>query len=602
MSRTIRTKSIFPITVRKLSVAAVRDVTPNIRRITLMGDELKSFETNGVRVPAFVSEGFDDHIKMVFPENGEFVEMGEQREGTFDWTREALVASRNYSVRRFDAEKGEVDVDFVRHGHGPATKWAYSVQQGGEVYVAGPKSSDSTPTVPWHLLIADETALPAVGRWLEEADENTRAVIVVEVPTEADIQRIETRASVEMHWVVREKNVAAGFSDALLTKLRSLDLPEGEPFAWVAGEAVTIAPIRRFLRDELGYPKDHVEVVGYWRRDEARAGEGNAAADMHLVHELSEIVPPVVVRVAATLRIPALIAEGRQTAAEIASVVSADERAVAAVLVAMAAFGLAVRGEDGRYTLTGAGAILVDADVEQYLDLASPAVQRELAVVHLLETIRSGGEAAYRATFGASESERRASDAEFANAVQREACDEYEYLAGPIAQLALVRDAGSIVVAGDGAAQIAHALSNRAVTIVAEPSQRASIEASAAPGASLAFVDASRLGPFPAADVVVILGEIEKLANADAVFLLTNALKAARSSVLLVENVSDAAEEDDHIAQAALTSLAAYGVPMRTSAEFRALAEKAGAADAKTVQIGWGFGRAGIVITPATAS
>ena len=92
-----------------------------------------------------------------------------------------------------------------------------------------------------------------------------RGHIIVEVPTSDDIQDIPTEADVEIDWLVRG-SIAPGESGLMFEAVRSLDLPEGRTFAWCAGETLTIAPIRRYLRREIGLPKEDVEVVGYWRK------------------------------------------------------------------------------------------------------------------------------------------------------------------------------------------------------------------------------------------------------------------------------------------------------------------------------------------------
>ena len=52
---------------------------------------------------------------------------------------EARPTIRTYTVRRFDAAAGELDVDFVLHaGHGPAAAWARDAQPGAWVGVSEP--------------------------------------------------------------------------------------------------------------------------------------------------------------------------------------------------------------------------------------------------------------------------------------------------------------------------------------------------------------------------------------------------------------------------------------------------------------------------------
>ena len=63
------------------------------------------------------------------------------------------------------------------------------------------------------------------------------------------------------------------------TFVRTLaELPDGDGFVWVAGEAVSVRPLRRYLRDELGLARGSVDVDGYWRR--GVAGHDHHADDV----------------------------------------------------------------------------------------------------------------------------------------------------------------------------------------------------------------------------------------------------------------------------------------------------------------------------------
>ena len=38
-----------------------------------------------------------------------------------------------------------------------------------------------------------------------------------------------------------------------------------DTFVWAAGEASTLVPVRRYLKQELGLPKQHLSLHGYWK-------------------------------------------------------------------------------------------------------------------------------------------------------------------------------------------------------------------------------------------------------------------------------------------------------------------------------------------------
>ena len=170
---------------------------------------------------------------------------------------------RDYTPRRYDAASGELDIDFVLHGDGPAATWAAQAQPGQFLHIAGPRGSMIVPDMfDSYLLIGDETALPAIARRLEELAANRRALVVVEIEDNAERQALESKAQVEVIWVLR------GEQD-LLEATRQLTLPEGDLYAWVATESALSRKVRRILLDELKLDEAAVKAAGYWRLDDS---------------------------------------------------------------------------------------------------------------------------------------------------------------------------------------------------------------------------------------------------------------------------------------------------------------------------------------------
>src|SRR5699024_8560994 len=513
-----------------------------MRRLTLAGDQLNAGEVDGMPRPAFRSEGFDDHVKLVIPPpDGTALDIGEQQEFRFQWNREALNRARDYTVRSVDAESRSFTVDVVRHETGLASDWAFGVAIGDRISFAGPKTcAGLAEGIDFHLLVADETALPAVGRWLEEAPAGTRGHIIVEVPTADDIQDIPTEADVEIDWLVRG-SIAPGESRLMYEAVKSLSLPAGRTFAWCAGETLTIAPIRRYLRRDLGLPKEDVEVVGYWRKmpttpAETRASEGSAdagapgeasvspssdtagpasedsaagpasagssaagsasddpvapdataaAADagvpaagasesrpepegardvLHQVHEMTELLPPIITRTAVTLGINDLVAGGVSTAEAIAAELGIATDRAHAVLTAMCALGLLTR-EEQDYRNTPAGAVLTADGAADGLDLSSPALLDLFSLVDLIDVLK-GGFTARTSRASAAEADtwhaQRAADAALDTAHRGRSLDHLQYVLDPILDLEPVTAAASLALAGDVDAEAAAALTRRA--------------------------------------------------------------------------------------------------------------------------------------------
>jgi len=244
------------IVMRALQVRAISKLTPLMRRVTLGGADLAGFH----------SPAADDHLKLYFPLPGtETIRPALWPVG--DKTPkhiEGLSKGRDYTPRRYDPQAQELDVDFVLHGAGPAASWAAQAAPGHWLVAGGPKSSRiMSDDFDHYLFIGDETALPAIGRRLEELPAQARALTLVEVADAAEQQPLASRASVERLWLHRG-DAPAGQSGALLAALRQLRLPAGDTFIWGAGESRVMRLLRQQL-EERGHNGEWIKTSGYWK-------------------------------------------------------------------------------------------------------------------------------------------------------------------------------------------------------------------------------------------------------------------------------------------------------------------------------------------------
>ncbi len=264
MSRTSQTKERIARRVRhetKLRLLQVRDVsriTPKMVRIIVGGAELEGF----------VSAAHDDHVKLFFPQPGQEkpVLPTPSPNGPVYPEGAPRPAARDYTPRRHHAAANTLAIDFVLHGDGPAAAWAAQARPGQFLGVGGPRGSFIVPDdFDWYLLAGDETALPAIGRRLEELPAGTRALVVAEVEDAGEEQRFATRARLDTLWLHR--GAAAPGEKSLLQKaISDLPLPPGEGYAWVAAEAATAKALRRHLVEERGLNKDRVKAAAYWKQ------------------------------------------------------------------------------------------------------------------------------------------------------------------------------------------------------------------------------------------------------------------------------------------------------------------------------------------------
>jgi NADPH-dependent ferric siderophore reductase len=179
---------------------------------------------------------------------------------------EPELESRDYTPRRYDPQAKTLDIEFVLHDAGPATAWAEQAKAGQMLRVGGPRGSFVIPfTFDWHLLIGDDTGLPAIARRLEELPAGTRAVVLAEVDTPADEVAFKSKAEVSVTYVHRN-GAEAGSTDVLARGLKSLKLPKGDYYAWVACESLTAKALRAQLITDHGANPKWIRAAGYWRR------------------------------------------------------------------------------------------------------------------------------------------------------------------------------------------------------------------------------------------------------------------------------------------------------------------------------------------------
>ncbi len=223
--------------VRNLVVAKRASLSPGIVRLTLAGADLDGF----------TSLGAADHVKVLLP--------GDVR--------------RDFTPRAFrpaaDGALPELDLDFYLHGDGKASSWASNASEGDPITIGGPRGSRLPPEGAARVILAaDESALPAFARWIELLPGDVHIVGFVELDNASDA------AYLDPDHVHKARVVWLDKADGALERaIRALGPIREDTFVWVAGEATSLIPIRRYLRRELGLPAEQVAIDGYWRRGEA---------------------------------------------------------------------------------------------------------------------------------------------------------------------------------------------------------------------------------------------------------------------------------------------------------------------------------------------
>lgn len=250
------TRLRLDVRFRELTVLRTEEVTPHMRRIVLGGDDLAGFD----------SPGADDHIKLFFPNAaGEIVLPVLTAEGRSYPAGKAPSPARDYTPRWWDHERGELAIDFVLHDQGVAGPWAERAQPGDMLVIGGPRGSFVVAdTYDAYVLIGDETALPAIARWLDVLPDSAEVQAFIEVRDEAERQDLPQYENVRIHWLERNGFPAAS-STLLEDMLTDFEAPDGDVFYWIATESRRARMMRKFIEGHLGVPRDWIRSTGYWK-------------------------------------------------------------------------------------------------------------------------------------------------------------------------------------------------------------------------------------------------------------------------------------------------------------------------------------------------
>jgi len=258
-------KVSLPLKRRLLQVRRVTRLSPYLTRVTLTGDELEGF----------VSPSFDDHIKVFLPPSPDETPVLPTLGPNGPSYPEGAIrpVMRDYSVRRHDPQAQELDIDFVLHGHGPGASWAAQAKPGQHIGIGGPRGSFIIPHgFDWHLLIGDETALPAISRRLEELPATAQVLAIMQTHHPDAQIPLAAQGDPTIHWVYRGAGQTGGMS-VLERVVRRLQLPEGDGYVWAAGESAVVRDIRKYLVQERGIGKSRIRAASYWREGASGAHE-----------------------------------------------------------------------------------------------------------------------------------------------------------------------------------------------------------------------------------------------------------------------------------------------------------------------------------------
>lgn len=267
-------------TVRTATVLTTTRLTPEMIRVELTGADLAALP---------VGDHTDAYVKLVFPpadapyhDAAEFAAMRD------DLAPAHKPMLRTYTIRRYDQAAGQMTLDFVYHGdEGVAGPWAANAQPGDTIMFLGPGGGYAPEAAAaWHLLIGDESALPAIAAAAERVPAGVPVIVYAEIARAEEEQQLSSPGDLDVHWVHRD-GAGGRRGPALVEAVRAAELPAGDGQAFLHGEAGMVKELRHHLRFERGIPRERFSVSGYWRlgrddegwRSEKRAWSADVEAD-----------------------------------------------------------------------------------------------------------------------------------------------------------------------------------------------------------------------------------------------------------------------------------------------------------------------------------
>lgn len=239
---------------RQLTVTAKTKVADIFWRIEFSGEDLAGF----------TSPGFDDHIKVFFPDaTSGTLNLPEVTEDGVVWKEGARPVSRDYTPLFFDGAAKTLTLDFYIHDGGVASDWATRAQPGDALAIGGPRGSLVVPEdYAWQLYVCDESGMPALRRRLEGLAALPSRPQVTAIVSVNDIALQDYLAHLDgftIEWIVGHDE------QTLAARLAQLNVPAQDYFIWLTGEGETVKKLATVFEGKDRDPQ-LLRTVAYWHK------------------------------------------------------------------------------------------------------------------------------------------------------------------------------------------------------------------------------------------------------------------------------------------------------------------------------------------------
>ena len=239
-------------------VASTEVLTPSLVRVVLEGGDLAEL---------VMPDATDAYINAAFrPATAAYDEVFDPQALRETHPDDEPPARRRYTVRAWDTAAHRLTVDFVVHGDsGVAGPWAATARPGDVLVFTGPSGGyRPDPVADWHLMVGDESALPAIAASLEALPAGARAVVRLVCDGPDHEIELASPADIDLVWLHRRGDT--GDQRLLLAAVEAVEFGDGSPVGFVHGEADEIRAVRRHLLHERGLSRRDLSCSPYWRR------------------------------------------------------------------------------------------------------------------------------------------------------------------------------------------------------------------------------------------------------------------------------------------------------------------------------------------------
>ncbi len=238
-----------------LTVTEQSWLTPHIVRVTAGGPGFEAFKMN---------EFTDKYAKLIFIDPALGLAPPYDLEALrAELPQEQWPVIRTYTVRRVDVERQELSIDFVVHGTaGVAAPWAAAAQPGDTLTLMGANGAYAPdPTNDWHLLVGDESAIPAISSALQALPADAVGLVYLETQDPSSPLDVTVPAGVKLVWLERPE---PGAQPGLLAEaIRAGDWLPGRVGVFAHGERESMKAVRAALK-ERDPDTMKVSLSGYW--------------------------------------------------------------------------------------------------------------------------------------------------------------------------------------------------------------------------------------------------------------------------------------------------------------------------------------------------